>query len=76
MPATDLLGVPSITGGAAGPSSALSYGGITTLTMNSPFSFAANGGKANATSENGGTIDPQVLILMAIVGGIVLIFLK
>lgn len=73
---SDLLGMPSITGGAAAPSSAVSTGPTSYVAMNNPFSFADDGGKASATAENAGALDPQVLILLAIIGGIVLVALK
>lgn len=77
MPITDMLGVPSITGGAAAPSRADSNSGNAYVTMNNPFSVAGAGGRASATAETSSSpIDTTTLLLLAVIAGIVLIGLK
>ena len=62
----NLLGLPSITGGAAAPSSAFSQGSTASVSMSNAFSVAGAGGKANSTAEASGGIDiTTIVVLMA-----------
>lgn len=76
MSPLDMMGMPSITGGAAAPSTALAYGSTANVTMNNPFSFATKGAIASATADNSPPLDANVLFIMAIIGGVILIALK
>lgn len=75
MGASDLMGLPSITGGAAAPSSGYAGGSTSYVTMNNPFSVAGQGGTSSATASNSQLSTTTILILAAI-AGFVLIGLK
>ncbi len=63
-------GLPSVSGGDAGPSTAYSSSGGNYLTMNSPFTVAGSGSKA--TSGNSDGTGPQTLIVLALIAAAVL----
>jgi hypothetical protein len=75
MGATDLMGVPSITGGAAAPSQASALGSTSYVSMNNPFSVAGQGGTANATASTS-QLNTTTLLILAAIAGVVLIGLK
>ncbi|PZO86536.1 MAG: hypothetical protein DI626_06265 [Micavibrio aeruginosavorus] len=63
----------SITGGEAGP--ATTAGGANYLTMNSPFSVAGQGGRANATGSDGQG-DMTIILVALIVAATVALIVK
>lgn len=75
VPFDSFMGLPSITGGAAGPSRADSGQVSSYVSMNNPFSVAGQGGKANSTAEAaaGTSLDTSTLIFLAIIAAIVLV---
>lgn len=63
----------SITGGAAAPSGV--YGAPTYLTMNSPFSVAGAGGRANSSASAAGD-NTSMMVIALIVGAVLLVVVK
>lgn len=69
----DFMSLPSITGGAAGPSNATSNTS-SYVAMNNPFSVAGQGGEASSSATGSGTwADKQTIIFLAIIAAIIMV---